>query len=123
MKEFSSIISVYPINELESDPNPWLSDQDGTHSFMADNFNFSPIGSEEEAGTIYNCSNAFNITTPSDAELKTFSHPVKSILVVKDTTGAKYPIGTLTIPGTVIIQRGIQNSRLIFNCKSLINPL
>lgn len=123
MIEFSSIISVYPINELGSDPNPWLSDQDGIHSYMADHFNFLPNDSNEEGGTLYDCSNVFNIITPSDAEIEIFRHPVKSILVIKNTNGTKYPIGTPTIPGTVLIQRGIQRSKLIFNCKSLINPI
>lgn len=124
MKEFSSIISVYPISELtDLNPAPWMNDMWGLHFFYADTFQFNPLPTEQDAGTLYDCDQTFIIDTPSQLDLLLFSTSQKCILVLSDTEGTKYPIGTKTIPGRVYIQRGIQKSRLIFTCKSLTNPI
>jgi hypothetical protein len=123
MKEFSNIISVYPLIELTNEnPTPWNSDIIGTHNFYADNFIFDPLQSESEPGVSFNCDKTLYIDNPSDSDASFFSYPVKSIVVIKDTAGNKYPIGTKTLPATVMIQKNLNKSQLTIKSNTLTNP-
>lgn len=124
MKEFSSILSVYPVAEMSpTEESPWLTSPQTAHKFAADLFRFDPLASETDSGTSFDCSQTFIIDTPSDSEIQRFSCPVRSIMVISDTDGHQYPIGSRRIPGTVMIQKGIQRSRLVFKCLSTVNPI
>jgi hypothetical protein len=123
MKEFSNIISVYPIADLATEnPKPWDSDVIGTHSFQADDFVLDPTSTITEVGIIFDINKDFPITTPSAAEITCFSYPVKSIVVLRDTSGIKYTIGSPRVPATVYIQKGLQKSRLLLVAKLLESP-
>lgn len=123
MKEFSNIISVYPVADLSTEaPRPWETDLVGTHCFTADDFSFDPAPSQTEAGTIFDANKELTIETPSATELARFSYPVKSIVVIRDTDSVKYIIGSTQLPATVQIQKGIQKSRLIMVAKLLQSP-
>lgn len=123
MKEFSNIISVYPITELAtSNPKPWEGDIIGTHSFQADDFVLDPTNTSTAAGFLFDCNKEIPIETPSASEISCFSYPVKSIVVLRDTSGMKYTIGTPRIPATIFIQKGLQKSRLFLVAKMLESP-
>lgn len=123
MKEFSSVISVYPLSEITiEDPTPWLNDVHGSHFFQADDFVFDIPRQETEAGVIFDATKEFIITTPSDSDVQTFKYPVKSIMVVKDTDGNKYSIGTTNIPAKVHVVKGLQKSRLYVTAMLLQSP-
>lgn len=122
MKEFGNIISVYPISELDANQAPWLTDLYGNHFFSAESFIYDPQENDQDAGVLFDCDKTFIIDTPSRVAISIFSYPVKSILVVSDTDGNKYPIGSIKMPGTVLIQKGIQKSRLIFKYQGVLNP-
>jgi len=124
MKEFSNLIDLYPVDDISNaNPEPWNNERIGLNSFMADDFSFDPTQSESESGSLYDCSVTFIIESPSTSVVTRFSTPVSSVLILRDTSGLKYPIGTKNIPGTALIQKGIQKSRLIFKCNSLSNPI
>jgi hypothetical protein len=123
MKEFSNIISVYPIDELTSEnPRPWEDDLVGSHCFTCDDFFLEPTPTQYEAGTIFDYSKELTLETPSTAELARFSYPVKSIVVVKDTEGIKYSLGSNRAPATVSIQKGIQKSKMYMAAKLIQSP-
>lgn len=124
MKELSSVISIYPVSELTTgNPRPWDNEIKGVHSFLSiDDFTIDPQIEDSDAGIIFNCGKVINISTPTDAELSRFSTYVKSVIIIKDTEGNKYEIGSETLPGMVLIQAGIQRSRLHIQAKTLINP-
>jgi hypothetical protein len=123
MKEFSNIISVYPVADLTTEsPRPWETDIAGTHNFQADDFILDPLPTQTDAGTIFDASKDLTIETPPAAELERFSYPVKSIVVLRDTDGTKYTIGSQLLPATIILQKGIQKTRLYMVAKLLQSP-
>lgn len=123
MKEFSNIISVYPLSELSLDnPEPWTSEIIGAHNFNADDFTIEPNEAESEAGNLLTFDKTFYIDKPSSIEAAFFSYPVKSILVIKDSDGNKYPIGSRNIPATVAIQNNLQKSSLVLKASLLTSP-
>lgn len=124
MNDFSSIIDVYPITLINNEnPAPWLDEQRAQHSFHADHINFDPRIINSESGTIYDCGMELVIDTPSQQLIDYYSSPVYSIFVLKDIAGRKYPLGFPTMPAMVMIQKGIQKSRLIVRYSSLKNPI
>jgi len=124
MKEFSSLIDIYPVEDISNEnPEPWNNERTGLYTFLADDFTFDPSQSDSESGSLFDCNMTFIIETPSISIITRFLTPISSVLILRDTSGIKYPIGTKNIPGTALIQKGIQKSRLIFKCNSLISPL
>lgn len=123
MKEFSNIISVYPLSELTNEnPSPWISDIIGFHNFLAEDFTMEPNISDSESGSIFSCDKALIVSKPSPSDIALFSYPVNCIVVFKDTENNRYQIGSKKIPATVQIQNYLQKSQLIIKANTLTSP-
>jgi len=123
MKEFSNIISVYPLSELTNENlTPWISDIIGSHNFLADDFTFEPNLTESESGSLFNCDKTLNVSKPSASDVALFSYPVNCIIVFKDTNNSRYAVGSKTMPATVQIQNNLQKSQLIIKANTLTSP-
>jgi len=123
MKEFSNIISVYPLSELTNqNPTPWISDIIGTHNFLSDDFSLEPTLAESESGTIFNFDRNLNVSKPSASDIALFSYPVNCVVVFKDTENNRFAVGSKTIPATVQIQKNLQKSQIIIKANTLTSP-
>jgi len=112
MKEFTSLISVIPINLSGT-----------TYNFMADYFTFTPSPSDDNAGMYYNCDKTFVIDMPDHDTVKYFTIPRSCIVKIKSSDQVMFPIGTEDIPAKVCISIHLNKASLVIACKMLHNPL
>ncbi len=118
MIEFTGHLQVDPIDSSSA-----AGITVGSFNFMADQFDFQPVASDDDSGVCYNCNKTFVIDVPDTPVLNYFSIPRSCIVTLYGSNGDNYDIGTKGIPARVLISRHLNRAQLQVFCKMLKNPL
>lgn len=113
MRELSIQIKVYPIAKMRQD----------TYFFTADDFSFTPVPEDLEAGRCFNCNKDITIDLPESDVCRDFSYGRFAIIEFRDTRSRKFRVGDNKIPAIVSISPNINSATLKIECKMIKSPL
>lgn len=113
MRELSIQIKVYPVTAMRQD----------LYRFTADEFEFTPVPENSEAGLCFNCNKDITIDLPSSEVMKEFASGRFAIVEFSDTTHHSIRIGDKKIPAIVSISPNLNSAALKIECKMLNSPL
>lgn len=118
MIEFTGHIQVDPIDSSSASGIT-----SGSFDFMAEQFDFQPVVSDDPYGVCYICDKTFIIDLPGSQVLQYFSIPRSCVVTLYSNKGDSYDIGTKNIPASVLISRHLNRAQLQIHCRMLRNPL
>jgi hypothetical protein len=112
-KEFSIVVTFVPSGAMNQEQ----------YVFLAEEFSFEPVASDNASGTSFNCDKELVISRPDSSILREFSIFRSGILYFRDTSGNSYGVGDADIPARVCLSPQLNSARLTMKCTMLKPPV
>lgn len=113
MKELSIQIKVHPVTTMRQE----------VYHFMAEEFEFTPLLENSEAGYCFNCNKDVIISLPPSEVTREFIAGRFAIVEFTDTKHRAYLVGDKKIPAIVSISPHLNTATLKIESTMLYSPL